>query len=62
MSLSAMEMVDIQIAIKANIKDCDNKIKECEKYQTNNDIWIDKKANLINGLSKLEKRYYKCDL
>lgn len=61
-SLSAMEMIDIQLALKDAIQECDKVIEECQKNYINPCIWIDKKANLINGLSKLEKRYYNCDL
>ena len=60
--LALIEMVDLQLAIKANIEECDKVIEECRNNYVNPHVWIDKKANLINVLSKLEKRYYKGDL
>lgn len=61
-SLSAMEMIDIQLALKDAIQECDKVIEHCKENHINPYIWIDKKANLINGLSKLEQKYYNCDL
>ena len=57
-----MEMIDIQLALKDAIQDCDKVIEQCKENHINPYIWIDKKANLINGLSKLEQKYYNCDL
>ena len=52
-----MEMIDIRIAIQSSIDDCNKSIAECDKYNLNKDIFVDKRDSLISGLSKLNKQY-----
>ncbi len=55
--LAVMEMIDIRIAIQSSIDDCNKSIAECDKYNLNKDIFVDKRDSLISGLSKLNKQY-----
>jgi hypothetical protein len=55
--LAVMEMIDIRIAIQSEIDKCNNTIAECDKYNLNKDIFVDKRDSLISGLSKLNKQY-----
>lgn len=55
--LAVMEMIDIRIAIQADIDNCNKNIAECDKYNLNKDIFVDKRDSLISGLSKLNKQY-----
>lgn len=55
--LAVMEMIDIRIAIQADIDKCNKSIAECDKYNLNKDIFVDKRDSLISGLSKLNKKY-----
>lgn len=55
--LSVMEMIDIRIAIQSSIDNCNKSIAECDKYNLNKDIFVDRKDSLTKGLAKLNKQY-----
>lgn len=55
--LLVSEFIDIKIAIKANITECDKRIEECQKLNVNSELWDIKKVNLTNALSKLESKF-----
>lgn len=55
--MALMEMIDIRIAIQADIDKCNNIIAECDKGNFNKDIFVDKRDSLTRGLSKLNKQY-----
>lgn len=55
--LAVMEMIDIRIAIQVDIDKCNNSIAECDKYNLNKDIFVDKRDSLTRGLAKLNKQY-----
>lgn len=52
-----MEMIDIRIAIQAEIDKCNTLIAECDKGNYNKDIFVDKRDSLTRGLAKLNKQY-----
>jgi len=55
--LLVSEFIDIKIAIKANIRECDKRIEECQKWNVNSEMWDRTKVNLTNALSKLESKF-----
>jgi len=56
--IGVMEMIDIRIAIQAEIDKCNTLIAECDKGNYNKDIFVDKRDSLTRGLAKLNKQYY----
>jgi len=61
-SLSLMELVHIQLALKARIIHCDKQIADCKEFDIDPTMWVDTKANINSGLFKLEGKYNKGEL
>jgi|GEM_PF-2176675 hypothetical protein len=61
-SIALMELVHIQLALKARIIHCDKQIADCKELDIDPDIWISTKANINSGLLKLEAKYNKGEL
>jgi len=61
-SLSLMELVHIQLALKARIIHCDKQIADCKELDIDPAMWVDTKANINSGLLKLEGKYNKGEL
>ena len=55
--IAVLEMIDIRIAIQADIDNCNRLIEECDKGNFNKDIFVDKRDSLTRGLAKLNKQY-----
>lgn len=61
-SIALMELIHIQLALKATIIDCDKRIADCKELDIDPAIWISTKANINSGLLKLEAKYNKGEL
>ena len=61
-SISLMEFIHIQLALRAIVIDCDKQIAGCKELHINPAIWISTKANINSGLIKLEAKYNKGEL